>query len=263
MVRLGGVASPSHMTVFQGLGTHFRRQGVDLDWVLYSSYDYMVDAFISGEVDLAWNGPLSYVKIKRGLDEPCQVIAMRNADVNFVTQFITRHNSDITTVEDLMGRRFAFGSRGSVEAGLLAYHFLAQSGINPKLDLSGYTFNDEREAGTRSDQQDVIERVSTGEYDAGAVSQRTLEVMQRDGCLPPDSIRVFWSSPGYSHCCFTAQGDMDSALANQITKALYSLDYGDPVGKAVLDGEACSMFVPGISEGWETLEMVAEQEGLI
>ena len=48
MVKLGGTASPSHMAVFQGLETHFRRQGIDLDWVLYSSYDYLADAFVAG-----------------------------------------------------------------------------------------------------------------------------------------------------------------------------------------------------------------------
>lgn len=65
MVRLGGTATASHMKVFQGLETLFKRRGIDLEWVLYSEYDIMVDAFVAGEIDLAWNGPLSYVKIKR------------------------------------------------------------------------------------------------------------------------------------------------------------------------------------------------------
>ena len=69
MVKLGGVASVSHMEVFQGLETLFRRQGIDLDWVLFSDYDIMVDAFVKGEIDLAWNGPLGYVKIKRQMAE--------------------------------------------------------------------------------------------------------------------------------------------------------------------------------------------------
>jgi len=33
--------------------------------------------------------------------------------------------------------------------------------------------------------------------------------------------------------------------------------------KAVLEGEACSAFVAGILEGWDTLEKAAEQEGLL
>ena len=65
MVRLGGTASSSHMEVFQGLETLFRKRGIDLDWGLYSSYDSMLDAFVRGEIDLARNGPLSHVKMRR------------------------------------------------------------------------------------------------------------------------------------------------------------------------------------------------------
>ena len=31
----------------------------------------------------------------------------------------------------------------------------------------------------------------------------------------------------------------------------------------VLEWEGCKAFVPGITEGWEALEVVAEEEGLI
>ena len=131
MVRLGGTASASHMEVFKGLETLFRRRGIDLDWVLYSDYDTMVEAFVKGEIDLAWNGPLSYVKIKRQAADACRVIAMRDVDVNFTTHFITKTDSNIITVEDLKDRTFAFGRRSSVQAGLLAYSFLKDSGSTP------------------------------------------------------------------------------------------------------------------------------------
>ena len=47
-----------------------------------------MEAFVTKEIDLAWNGPLAYVKIKDRLDEPCQVVAMRDVDLNVVTHFI-------------------------------------------------------------------------------------------------------------------------------------------------------------------------------
>ena len=97
MVRLGGTATVAHMEVFHGLEKLFRKQGIDLDWGLYSGYDEMVDAFVKGEIDLAWNGPLSYVKIKRRLSDACRVIVMRDVDVNFTTYFITASGSGITT----------------------------------------------------------------------------------------------------------------------------------------------------------------------
>ena len=263
MVRLGGSATASHFDVFQGLEELFRRRGIDLDWVLYSDYDAMVDAFVKGDLDLAWNGPLGYVKIKRLLDEPCRVIAMRDVDIDFVTQFITNSRSDILTVEDLSGRRFAFGRRSSEQAGLVPYYTLKQAGLNPDKDLAYISFYEERESGNPSDERDVVERVASGEFDAGAVSKRTLDVMSEDGSLSVQQVRSFWSSPAYSHCCFTAQRDMDSQLVAHIEAAFLSITGADEVERAVLEGEACDSFVAGVQEGWEIIEDAAVAEGLV
>jgi phosphate/phosphite/phosphonate ABC transporter binding protein len=263
MVRLGGAASPTYISVFRGLQAHFRRHGIELDWVLYSDYDALVEAFVKREIDLAWNAPLAYVKIKRRLQDSCQVVAMRDVDVNFTTHFITHASSDITTVQDLKGKRVALGSRGSMQAGLLPYYFLQQLGLNPAHDLAICSFYDERQGNVHLDERDVVERVGRHEYDAGAVSQRTIEALQAEGTLAPDSLRIIWSSPGYSHCCFTAHSDMEPALVQKITQAFVSIDAQDPAGKAVLEGEACKAFVPGITTGWETLEKAAEEASIL
>jgi phosphonate transport system substrate-binding protein len=263
MVRLGGTATDSHLAAFRGLETHFKRLGIDLDWVLYSDDEAVVDAFVAGEIDMAWNGPLNYVKIKNQLADPCRVVAMRDVDFDFITHFITQPSSNILTIEDLIGKRFAFGSRGSVEAGLLAHYFLNQSGINPGRDLGTCTFFEERQSSTSFDQMDVIEQVLSGEYDAGAVSGRTLSTLVERGTVPADAVRVFWSSPGYSHCCFTAQGDMEPRLFQQLEEAFVSVDGGNPEGKAIFEAEACDSLQPGISEGWELLEKAAQEQGLL
>jgi len=263
MVRLGGAASPAYINVFRGLQVHFRRHGIELDWVLFSDYDALVEAFVRREIDLAWNAPLAYVKIKRRLQDPCQVVAMRDLDVNFTTHFITHASSGITTVQDLKGKRVALGGRGSMQAGLLPHYFLQQLGLDPARDLAACCFYDERPSSAHSDERDVVERVGRKEYDAGAVSGRTIEALQAEGTLAPDGLRIIWSSPGYSHCCFTAHGDMEPALVQQITEAFLAIDGQDPAGRAVLEGEACKAFVPGITTGWETLEKAAERAGIL
>src|SRR2546427_4568833 len=136
MLRLGGVASRTYLVAFPAIKQHFEQQGLELDWVLYSSWDALVEAFVRREVDVAWNGPLAYVKIKRRLADPCQVVAMRDIDVNLVTAFITQPQSAIRTVDDLKGTRFAFGARGSVEAGPFAHPLLKQLGIEANQDLA-------------------------------------------------------------------------------------------------------------------------------
>src|SRR4029450_10584966 len=117
MLRIGGGAdAPYVVTIFESLKRHFHREGVELDWVLYSNYDALVTAFVTGEVDLASNGPLAYVKIRRALAEPCRVIAMRDIDVGYTTQFITQRGASIQQVADLRGKRVAFGRQSSVQA---------------------------------------------------------------------------------------------------------------------------------------------------
>src|SRR5215469_15040993 len=190
MVRRGGGASPTYISVFRGLQAHFRRHGIELDWVLYSDYDALVEAFVKREIDLAWNAPLAYVKVKRRLQDPCQVVAMRDIDVNFTTHFITYAGSGIITVQDLKGKRVALGSRGSMQAGLLPYYFLQQLGLDPTRDLAVCSFYDERQGDARSDERDVVERVGRREYDAGAVSGRTVEGLQAEGGLPPEDFRI-------------------------------------------------------------------------
>ena len=263
MVRLGGTASDSHLAAFQGIESHFKRQGIEIDWVLYSDDQAVVDAFVAGEIDLAWNGPLNYVKIRRGLDDPCRVIAMRDVDFDFVTHFITQPDSGVITVEDLIGKRFALGRRGSVETGLLALHFLKEAGLDPKHDLAALSFYEERQPSTSWDERDVAQRVLSGEYDAGAVSGRGLRDLDQGGFVPPGSARVFWTSPGYSHCCFTAQADMEPALYRQLEDAFVSVNASDPVGKAILEAEACDSLIPGILDGWDIMERAAEDQGLI
>jgi phosphonate transport system substrate-binding protein len=263
MLRIGAVAyAPSVVTIFEGLKRHFHRQGIELDWVLYSNWDALVTAFVTGEVDLAWNGPLAYVKIRRALAEPCRVVAMRDIDVGFTTQFITQRESSIQQIADLRGKRFAFGRRSSVQAGLLAYHYLKEAGLVPGRDLA-YTFHEERPATDRGDEAVVVDLVATGAYDAGAISGNSLAILRARGRFPDDRVRVFWQSPGYSHCCFTAQSRIDDALAQKITAAFLSMRYDDPEHRQVLELEHCQAFVPGTTEGFDTLEKAAEAEGLI
>ena len=117
MVRLGGAASPSYVGIFRGLQAHFLRHGIELDWVIYSNYDALVEAFARREIDLAWNAPLAYVKTKRRLEGACQVVAMRDVDVNFTTHFIANADSVIAVVQDLKGKRVALEVAGRCKQG--------------------------------------------------------------------------------------------------------------------------------------------------
>src|SRR3989475_1805274 len=95
-------------------------------------------------------------------------------------------------------------------------YFLKQHGLDPQRDLAACTFAEEREPSPLSDERAVVELVLKGAYDAGAVSRRTLEGLTAPGQPMQDTLRVFWSSPGYSHCCFTAHRELEAGGAQKI-----------------------------------------------
>ena len=263
MIRMGATGSVSHLNLCRALETIFQRRGVEFDWILYSGYDQMVAAFERGDIDVAWNGPLSHVKMRRAFPEATPVIVMRDVDVDFTTRFIVRADSPISTVEDLPGVRFAFGARDSVQAGLLPVYFLKQLGVLPNSDLASADFFDQRPSLHPSDELDVVMQVLNRAYDAGAVSGRVLDTLHKDDTVDPADLRVLWTSPGYSHCCFTARPDLAAQDASDFTTALVSVDDSDPVGRAVLEAEQCERLVPGIDDGWDLIEAAALAEGLI
>nr|ANO58303.1 phosphate/phosphite/phosphonate ABC transporter, periplasmic binding protein [uncultured Alphaproteobacteria bacterium] len=263
MIRLGGAASPGYIEVFSGLATYFAKNGLEMDWVLYSSYDTLVEAFERKEIDIAWNGPLSYIKIQRSSVAPAVNVAMRDVDRDYLTHLIVRKDSGITALDETRGKKLALGSRSSVQAGVLPHYYLKELGFQPETDFSEMSFYEERSNVDSNDELDVAWKVVEGEYDAGAISNVALDNFLQNHKQAHNDLNVIWTSPSYSHCCFTAQNDMDTVLRHKITEIFTSVDASNSVGKAILEGESCRSFLPGIEYGWEDLEIAAEKESLL
>jgi len=63
LLRVGAVAyDPKVVTIWEGFKPYFEKRGAPIDYVLYSSYDAQVEANLSGEIEVAWNSPLAWVK---------------------------------------------------------------------------------------------------------------------------------------------------------------------------------------------------------
>ena len=108
---------------------------------------------------------------------------MRDIDVGFTTPFMTQQRSPIQQLTDLRGKRVALGRRSSVQAGLMPYHYLKEAGLRLEQDLV-CSFHDQRPSSEGSDEAAVVELVAAGEFDAGAVSGRTIAVL-RAAIAPP------------------------------------------------------------------------------
>jgi ABC-type phosphate/phosphonate transport system substrate-binding protein len=125
VIRIGAVAySPDAVTIFEGIRRHLGRNGMDVDYVLYSNYDALVEALHAGQVDVAWDTPLAHAKYHLRAGGASRTLVMRDVDCGFRSKLIVRRDSGITALSGLAGKTLVLGSREAAEATVLPLHFL-------------------------------------------------------------------------------------------------------------------------------------------
>jgi len=245
-LRIGAVAyAPKVVTIWEGIREYLHEKDLRTEYVLYSSYPALVDALVAGHIDIAWNTPLAYLQAKERLGGQCVVLGMRDSDVSFTTVFIARADSPIHSLGDLRGQRFALGSRDSSHAAILPVHFLREAGVDPEKDLKLVRFDTDigKHGDTGTSEQDVVRAVSEGSADAGAIGKPTWDAFVAAGSIDPHTLRIFWTSHGYSHCNFTARAALRASLAERFTKAIQAMDHNDPKSKQIMTMEGLSRWV--------------------
>src|SRR5215510_13454762 len=266
VVKIGVVAyAPKVVTIWEGIKDYLRDQGFNADWILYSNYPALVEALVVGQVDIAWNTPLAYLQAKEKLGGQCQVLAMRDTDLGFTTVFITQTDSPIHSCQDLKGKRFTLASRDSSHAAILPLYFLQQDGIHPDTDLTLLRFDTDvgKHGDTGTSEEEVVRAVVNREADAGALGKATWDAYVAAGRIDPQKLRIFWTSPGYCHCNFTARADFPAELAQRFTQAILAMDYQQPEQKRIMDLEGLTRWVSGRTEGYQELEDEARALNLL
>lgn len=129
-----------------------------------SGYEKGLESLVVGKVDFARLGPASYV-LGKSKNPDITLLSLENEEGSIIWDgvIVVRDDSDITEVEHLKGRTFAFGSKRSTLGRYFAQTYLADSGIHAK-DLGSYHYLSHHEA--------VGLPVGAGRYEAGALNRR-------------------------------------------------------------------------------------------
>src|SRR5438105_15889907 len=94
VLLLGAVAyDPKVVTIWEGFRSYFARQGLLMDYILYSNYERQVEALLAGQIHVAWNSPLAWVRAKRlarARGEEVRAIAMRDSDRDLTSVVVVR-----------------------------------------------------------------------------------------------------------------------------------------------------------------------------
>ena len=206
-LRIGAVAyDPKVVTIWEGFKEYFANHQVEIDYVLYSTYDAQVDANLSGAVDVAWNSPLAWVKSQIVSRGACRAIAMRDSDRDLTTKIIVRANSTLSTLADLKGKTLAVGASDSPQATLIPLGMVAESGVDPVHDCR-VTYHNVM-VGKHGDhvggERDAAKALASGTADAACVLDANYAVFINEGTLDPGTTRVLATTPPFDHCNFTS-----------------------------------------------------------
>src|SRR5690242_17297859 len=205
-IRMGAVAyAPPVVPIWEGMREFFAEVGPPLDYVLSSNYDRQVEALLSGQIDIAWNTNLAWVKVHRYTRGKCRALAMRDVDANFTTVFVARADSGIKSLADVRGKRLALGSADSVQAAILPVHYLAKAGVDADRDCKLLRFDLDvgKHGDTGTSELEVLRALRDNQADVGAIGDATWAKQLAEGRVDPGQVCSVWTSPGYCHCNFT------------------------------------------------------------
>jgi phosphate/phosphite/phosphonate ABC transporter binding protein len=264
VLTIGAVpAGPSAVTAWRDMRYYFRKNGLPIEFVLYSTYDGLVKALKDGQVDIAWNTPLAHAQFHR-LAGDSQALVMRDIDRDFRSVLIARKDAGIADLSKLEGQTVVFGSCDSAECTVLPAYFLKKEGVRfDRLKVLSLDKEVDRMGVPCHSEGHVLKALREKRGGAGIISARLWKHLQKDKPEEAATFQAIWTSPAFSHCMFTARKDFDKDLGARFTRLMLAMDPKDPVCAEILRLEGCQKWVAGSQEGYEHLLKALRDEDAV
>lgn len=263
---LGAVAyEPRVVTIWEGFKAWLGDRGLPFDYVLYSNYERLVESLLAGQVDVAWNSPLAWVRARRlaaARGQNVHAIAMRDTDCDLVSVVVARPDSGIASLADLRGRTLGVGALDSPQATLIPLSLVRSFGLTPGVDVTVRHFD--VLAGKHGDhvggEREAALALMRGEVDAACMIEGNHDLFRGEGVLPADS-RVLGRTPPFDHCNFTVTDAAPRSLIERFHGLLLSMSYDDPEVRPLLDLEGLRAWRPGRVRGYAQIESAVDEAG--
>lgn len=266
-VRLGAVAyAPKVVTIWEGFRAYFAERGYAFDYVLYSNYEALTEALMAGEVDLAWNSPLAFVRAARmgqASGQRVASIAMRDTDLDVHSLLVVPAGSVLQSVDGLRGKTVGFGAVDSPQATLIPLDHLRQAGLVGERDYTVRRFD--VLGGKHGDhiggEREAAKAMVAGEVDASWMVAKNYQLFAREGTLPAGGTRILATSGAFDHCNLTAGPSMPAGRAQAFTDILLGMSWDDAAVRPLLELEGLKVWHPGRENGYALLERAVTDEG--
>ena len=188
------------------LGREVRLRTVD-------TWEGLAKSLAAGETDLSLMGPWGYVLANHQAGAEVISTILYDGKPEYFAIMVTGPKSGINSIDDMKGKTFAFGDKGSTSGYLIPSHEFFMRGIDPEKYFSK-VINTKHQA--------IETQITRGELDAGADYNRNRDAMIEQGLIKAADSRIVWTSAPLPNDAFaiSAQIAKDKVLVAKLARAL-------------------------------------------
>ena len=264
---MGAVAyAPKVVTIWEGFKAWFAQQGLAFDYVLYSNYEAQVEAQFDGDIHLAWNSPLAWLRaerLARARQQRVAAVAMRDTDRDLRSVIVVRSDSPLRQLADLRGHLLGVGAIDSPQATLIPLQHLRGAGLVAGRDFTVRRFD--VLGGKHGDhiggERDAARALLGGEVAACCMIDANHLAFGLDGTLSAGSTRILERTAAYDHCNMTVSPAAPVEAVRRFTDLLFSMRWDDAEVRPLLELEGLKQWLPGRTTGYAELARAVDATG--
>lgn len=242
---------------YQPLEDYLKKElGREVELSVPTTYNAVVEAMVSGELDLAYFGGLTYVQARQRAEvHPLFTeINPRTGTTKYRSLIIVPADSDIQEVEDIEGKTFAFGSVSSTSGSLYPAIMLDEAGIDYRTDLEETIYTGGHDA--------TAQAVANGRVAAGGLEDRILYDLEEEGVIEEGAVRIIEKSAPIEGYPWVVRDALSDKTEKELTDAYLNIE--DPELLDLLRAEDYARVQASdydyVEEQARKLDLITEQE---
>lgn len=195
--------------------------GRQVDFFIAKDYEEIIDWLIKEQLDLAYLGPLAYLK---AVDKGAKIQPLVTSIDKYTGQpwyracIIVKSNSSIKNLQNLKGKRVAFVNKSSTSGYLMPLATFRKQNIDPEQDFSGVIYT-----GNHSKSMTALE---DGTVDAIATNISSYLTLQKSGIITPQNYRIIWQSAPIPNFPIVVSEKLPPELIQQLKRVFISTPEG-------------------------------------
>lgn len=182
------------------------------------TWEGLAKSLATGETDIALLGPWGYVLANNEADAEVIATILYDDRPEYFALIITHPASGIKKLDQLKGKTFAFGDKGSTSGYLIPFHHFQKTfGIKEPEEFFSKVLYTKHQA--------IEMQVSHGELDAGADYNRNRNAMIEQGLIDKNKSVIIWTSEPLPNDAFAVSASVarDKKLTASLETALLSV----------------------------------------